>query len=136
MTTSDENDAGTDDEVELQITTSDRRLVVNHVFTGTPQNDLERGQANLYYVPVSIPFSKSELNADSIRLGIKGDDAWLPERLFLFGLDEHEGTTDEFVLPLVHLPTWSLRFVKHRPGRRSSLCYVAIVFPTSRHRLN
>jgi hypothetical protein len=109
MTTADADNAGTDDDIQLQITTSDGRLVVDHVFPDTSQDDLEQAQANLYYVPVSIPFTRAELNADSIRLSIKGDDAWLPARLFLFGLDEPEGgQPPEFVVPLVHLPDWSL----------------------------
>jgi hypothetical protein len=110
LTTADEDDAGTDDKIELQISTSDGHLVVNHVFTDTSQDDLERGQANLYYVPASIPFTRSELNADSIRLGIKGNDAWLPDRLFLFGLDDEQGNA-ESIVPLVHLPTWPFRWL-------------------------
>ncbi len=109
MITADEDDAGTDDDIELQITTIDGRLVVNHVFPDTSQDDLERAQANFYYVPVSTPFTRAELNADSVRLSILGDDAWLPARLFLFGLSEDEGgQPPEFVVPLVHLPTWPL----------------------------
>lgn len=83
--------AGTDDDIQLQITTSDGRLVVDHVFPDTLQEDMEQAQAYLYYVPVSIPFTRAELNVDSIRLSIKGDDAWLPAHLFLFGLDEPGG---------------------------------------------
>ena len=107
--TADVDDAGTDDDIALQITTIDGRLVVDHVFPDTSQADLERAQANLYYVPVMTPFSRTELNADSIRLSIKGNDAWLPNRLFLFGLSEDEtGQPPEFAVPLVHLPAWPL----------------------------
>ena len=109
VTTADVDDAGTDDDIALQITTIDGRLVVDHVFPDTSQADLERAQANLYYVPVNIPFSRTELNADSIRLSIKGSDAWLPSRLLLFGLSEDEtGQPPEFAVPLVHLPAWPL----------------------------
>jgi hypothetical protein len=109
VTTADVDDAGTDDDIALQITTTDGRLVVDHVFPDTSQADLERAQANLYYVPVMTPFSRTELNADSIRLSIKGNDAWLPNRLFLFGLSEDEtGQPPEFAVPLVHLPAWPL----------------------------
>lgn len=109
MTTADVEDAGTDDDIEFQITTIDGRLVVDHVFPDTSQNDLERAQANFYYVPVSIPFTRAELNAASIRLSILGNDAWLPARLFLFGLSADEGgQPPEFVVPLVHLPAWPL----------------------------
>lgn len=105
MTTADEDHAGTNDEFELQITTSDGRLVVDHTSTDTPQDDQERAQANLYFVPVRIPFNRSELNADSIRLRINGDDKWLPASFFLFGLDTDEGEP-EFLVTLVHLRTW------------------------------
>lgn len=109
VTTADVDDAGTDDDIALQITTIDGRLVVDHVFPDTSQADLERAQANLYYVPVSTPFNRTELNADSIRLSIKGNDAWLPSRLFLFGLSEDEtGQPPEFAVPLVHLSAWPL----------------------------
>jgi hypothetical protein len=109
VSTADVDDAGTDNDIQLQITTGDGRLVVDHIFPDTSQDDLERAQANLYYVPVTVPFSKTELNADSIRLNIKGDDAWLPDRLFLFGLsDDETGQPPEFVVPLVHFPIWAL----------------------------
>ena len=109
LVTADQEDAGTDDKIELQIVTRDGRVVVNHVFGDTAQDDLERAQANLYIVPLDnkldTPFSRDELNDDAIRLSIKGRDAWLPERLFLFGTEDI-GQPDS-VVPLVHLPVWS-----------------------------
>lgn len=82
LLTADKDNADTDDDIALQITTADGRVVVDHVFPDTSQDDLERTQANYYFVPVDIPFARSELDADSIRLSIKGDDAWIPARLF------------------------------------------------------
>jgi hypothetical protein len=109
LVTADKENAGTDDKIELQIVTSTGRLVVNHIFPDTSQDDLERGQANLYIVPLDnefdTPFSREELNDDSIRLRIIGrEDQWLPQRLFLFGTED-VGQPD-FVVPLVHLPVW------------------------------
>ena len=74
MTTADKEDAGTDDKIELRIVNSDGLLAVNHVFPDTSQSDLERAQANLYYVPVNIPFSKIELRETAIRLRILGQE--------------------------------------------------------------
>ncbi|HEX8874468.1 MAG TPA: hypothetical protein VF780_07530, partial [Nitrosospira sp.] len=117
LLTADKDNADTDDDIELQITAADGRVVVDHVFPDTSQDDLERAQANYYFVPVDIPFTRSELNADSIRLSIKGDDAWIPARLFLFGLSEPEGgQPPEFAVPLVHLPDWPLGTLSTDPG--------------------
>ena len=108
LSTADEEDAGTDNPIRLQIVTKDGRLVVDRIFQDTVQDDLEQGQANFYYVPVETTFSRPELDDKSIRLSIIGDDAWLPDRLFLFGLSDDESVpnTVEFVIPMVHLPEW------------------------------
>lgn len=117
MITADEDDAGTNDDIELRIATRDGSQVVNHVFPDTSQDDLERAQANFYYVPVDIPFRKIDLNADAIRLSISDEDAWLPARFFLFGLSEDQGgQPPEFVVPLVHLPTWPLSTLSTQAG--------------------
>lgn len=117
MITADEDDAGTNDDIELRIATRDGSQVVNHVFPDTSQDDLERAQANFYYVPVDIPFRKIDLNADAIRLSISDEDAWLPARFFLFGLSEDQGgQPPEFVVPLVHLPTWPLSTLSTKAG--------------------
>ena len=96
----------TDDPIELEVTTSDG-IAVKFEIPDTPQLDLERGQANLYSIPVSVPFSKRSLNRDSIVLRIKGSDRWLPSKLFLFGLDDAMGRP-EAIVPLVHIPNWTL----------------------------
>src|SRR3990172_352260 len=87
MLTADEDDAGTDDEIQLQITTIDGRLVLDHTITDTPQDDQERAQANMYFVPVR-PFSRRNLVSNSIRWSINGNDPWLPASFFLYGLAE------------------------------------------------
>jgi hypothetical protein len=47
------------------------------------------------------------LNNESIRLRIKGDDAWLPASFFIFGLDkELPSSFSQSVTPLVHLEDW------------------------------
>jgi len=105
VTTADEDEAGTDHTITLTITDVTGRLLLDHTFTDTFQNDLERGEANFYYIDFEGTILKSQLNEDSIRLKINGDDAWVPTSLFLFGLDRR-GETVNFVTPLVHLPEW------------------------------
>jgi hypothetical protein len=108
MLTADEDDAGTDDLIHLRVTTTDGRVVVNHPFKDTKQDDQEQGQANIYFVPVGTPFTKAELNERSIELRITGGgDKWLPASFFLFGLSEELPTFfSALVEPLVHLATW------------------------------
>jgi hypothetical protein len=120
MTTADEDDAGTDDKIEIRITTSAGTLVVAHEIPDTSQDDQEKAQANFYFVPVITPFTRNDLNDDSIRLSIKGDDAWLPNRFFLFGLDEEERDPD-FLVPLIHLPGWPFGWLStdHEEGEDS-----------------
>ena len=81
----------------------------------TPQQDQERGQANLYFVPVSSPFTKGSLNRDAISLRIGGDDAWLPVSFFLFGLDDATGRPEALV-PLVHIRNWTLGWLSTDAG--------------------
>jgi hypothetical protein len=106
LTTADQNDAGTDDTITLRITDTLGQVLVNQTFTDTPQDDLERAQANFYYADVKGAIIRTNLTDKSIELSINGNDAWLPASLFLFGLDAREGETVRFVTPLVHLPEW------------------------------
>ena len=106
MLTSDEDDAGTDDLLNLRITTLDGRVVVDHDMRDTDQDDQEQGQANMYFVPVITPFSKSELGERSIELSIRGDDAWLPASFFIFGTNDERTAFPEQPEPLVHVETW------------------------------
>jgi hypothetical protein len=103
VTTADEDNAETDDTITLKITDTLGQILVDQTFTDTPQDDLERAQANFYYVEVNGAIGKANLNDRSIQLSINGSDAWLPASLFLFGLDGREDETVKFVTPLVHL---------------------------------
>ena len=128
MTTADVDDAGTDDRIRLQITTVAGRVVVDHVLPDTSQDDLERAQANFYFAPVVSPFTRAELNADSISLSIQGRDAWLPRRLFLFGLSAAEGEQpSQFSVPLVHLPDWTLGTLSMDTGEGSPSVNLPVV---------
>ena len=106
MVTADEDDAGTDDLLNLRITTLDGRVVVDHDMRDTDQDDQEQGQANIYFVPVITPFSKSELGERSVELSIRGNDAWLPASFFIFGTNDDRTAFPEQVEPLVHVETW------------------------------
>jgi hypothetical protein len=106
MLTADVKDAGTDDLLHLRITTLDGRVVVDHDMRDTDQEDQERGEANMYFVPVITPFSKSELGEGSVELSIRGDDAWLPASFFIFGANDERTAFPEQVEPLVHVETW------------------------------
>jgi hypothetical protein len=79
-----ESDDGTDNRIALQIVANDE-LVVQHVIPDTPQDDLEPLQANLYSIPVIVPFTRDSLGIGAIRLSIDGTDMWLPQSLSLFG---------------------------------------------------
>lgn len=105
----DVEDAGTDSPINLQIVSGGAPLV-NFTFPGTPQQDQEAGQANLYFAPVPAPFTKDSLTGTSITLQINGDDMWLPSSFFLFGLDDASGRPERLV-PLVHIPSWPFGFM-------------------------
>jgi hypothetical protein len=120
LTTADEADAGTDSEIELELTFGGGRTWLQSVPKDTPQEDLERGQANFYLLS-SFGFpgepQPRRNNLDSVVLRIKGDDRWSPSSFFLFAF-EHAffeidgeisgGPRPEFVMPLVHVPNWDL----------------------------
>jgi hypothetical protein len=108
VTTKDVAEAGTDDTLELEIVNADG-TVLRQQIPATPQADLESGQANIYFLSASIPFSRRSLRTDSITLRTLGDDAWFPRRLFLFGLDgDAPSGRPVAIVPLVYLPDWTL----------------------------
>jgi hypothetical protein len=87
--------AGTDNETVLIINhpggVSD---FVHHTFTDTSQRDQQKGEANLYKLGLSdvlrfaTVLDKDFLSDSSIRIGIRGDDAWSPEHYFIWGETE------------------------------------------------
>lgn len=97
--------SGTTNSLEIQIVSNDRLVALSEV-RDTAQQDLERGGANFYTLPVIVPFTKRSLNNQSITLRIKGGmDNWRPASFFLFGLNDVAGRP-ESIVPLVHLPQW------------------------------
>jgi hypothetical protein len=112
--TSDWPDSGTDDPIQLQITAGGN-IVLQETIGDTPQIDLEEGAVNWHFRNAAIPFTRSDvLSNGGIRLSIIGTDKWLPESLFLYGLDTADGRPNE-VVHLVSIPAWNLRTLSTEP---------------------
>jgi len=94
----------TDAPLELQIV-SQGRLAVLFQIRDTPQEDLEFGEANFYTMPVIVPFTRAQLDADSITLRVLGMDDYEPLSLFIFGSDQATGRPTSLV-PLVSISNW------------------------------
>jgi len=101
MLTGNGSDDGTLNRIHLEIVRQGVP-VVSYTIPDTPQADQQRGQANLYLFPVSVPFTKGDLQADAIRLSIDGQDSWLATNLFLWGVSPKDGRPTTLV-PLVYL---------------------------------
>lgn len=107
MTTADRTDAETDSPIQLQIAAGGSILVTQQI-PDTPQDEQERGQANLYFINAPVPFTRDSVASNgSITLSILGDDAWVPASIFLFGLDTATGRPAHMV-PLVAISNWQL----------------------------
>lgn len=97
------DNAGTDSSVVLIINEGGEPVdAVHFTLPDTAQNDQEEGQANLYQIELSDEtphegrtFDPQKLNESSVRVGIRGDDAWLPGSCFVWGRQ-----TDGVIVPL------------------------------------
>ena len=95
MLTDDSDDSGTDSSIVLIINVRGGRFDVLHrTFPATEQSDQEQGQANLYEITeddfepqpfVGSTVDPQDLNASSIRIGIRGNDMWRPKSVFVWG---------------------------------------------------
>jgi hypothetical protein len=95
----------TNSTIQLQIT-SHGSVLLDYYIPDTPQWEQERAQANFYLIPVEFDaLAKNKRDDFSIRLSIKGTNAWLLERFFLFGADSIEGRINQLV-PLMYMPSW------------------------------
>jgi hypothetical protein len=135
MITADVDDAGTDDPIRLRITTADGRVVLDHVIKDTDQNDQEQGQANIYFIPVAMAFTRAELGERAIELSIESgdDDAWLPKNFFVFGLSaELPDFFSPQVEPLVQVTTWPFGWMStdEDEGRRTAILPLLPLPPT------
>jgi hypothetical protein len=102
MLTRDEEISGTDSQIALTVK-EDRADRLYHLFPDTSQNDQERGQPNLYEVPeelvLSAKIDPGRISPDRMiftGVDIRGDDAWQPERFFVWG----ERLGDGAIIPL------------------------------------
>ncbi len=78
-------DSGTNKRI-VQIINRNGTDLLHHTFPDTSQSDLEKGKANLYRVKFDEPGIEPEGFTDSsFRIGIRGNDLWRPEHLFLWG---------------------------------------------------
>jgi hypothetical protein len=118
--TADKDDAGTDSLIQLRVTISGQ-LHVSEVITDTPQKDLERGVANWYELPVQTPFTRLEFDLNGrMELEILGADAWLPESLYVFGLDTPAGRPTKLV-PLASKRIWGGLVLSRDPDEGSTI---------------
>ena len=92
METHDTDESGTDDRIVLIVNDNgiDR---LHHTFPDTSQDDQERGAGNVYEVNVTANNIESiRLSNSSIRVGIRGKDAWCPKHFFAWGEQSQGGT--------------------------------------------
>ena len=120
--TADRDDAGTDSPVRLQVIDSNGQLrmseLITNTQTDTPQDDLERGVSNWYYLPVQTPFREGDLGLTGMELEILGRDAWLPDSLYVFGLDTPVGRPTKLV-PLSSNRIWHGGVLSQDPNEGS-----------------
>lgn len=97
MLTRNEEDADTDSPIAL-VVIQDGADRLYQLFPDSPQTDQGQGGANLYEIPdtVVVPAKLSAERDLEFQLHIRGDDAWSPEVVFVWG----ELLGDEAVIPL------------------------------------
>src|SRR5687768_7389966 len=105
MLTDDSDDSGTNSPIVLIFNVTGGRFDVLHrTFPDTAQADQEQGQANLYEITeddfepqafVGATVDPQDLNASSIRIGIRGNDSWRPKSVFIWGEQK-----DGLIVPL------------------------------------
>ena len=97
------SDSGTDSSIVLIINEGGEPLdAVHFTLPDTAQNDQEEGQANLYQIALSDTtphegrtFDTQKLNDSSVRVGIRGSDAWSCGSCFVWGRSQ-----DGIIVPL------------------------------------
>lgn len=81
-------DAGTESSLNLTINVNGSDILDQNIAFQEPLNSYghtEKGNAG-FTLPIQIDsFDTNLLTDSSIRLGIRGDDAWAPQNVFLFG---------------------------------------------------
>jgi hypothetical protein len=79
--------AETDEPIVLIINDNGHDDPLHHTFQDTQQDDQERGRSKFYEVPDVGPMNidPGNLQPSSIRVGIRGEEAWIHEDFFVFG---------------------------------------------------
>lgn len=104
--TSGNDNSGTDDSIEIEITVGGTTVARREIID-SPQDDFEAGATNWYFVDVMSPFTKADVQTNGkIKMTIKGEDAWNPKRIFVYGFDTAAGRPTQIV-DLVSVPNWS-----------------------------
>jgi hypothetical protein len=116
MTTNAGIGLGTDSAMTLTAHGRGGQRLVDFTIPDTAQEDQESGQANLYFVPVDVPFTRNDLEPDAITVTTAGTDEWLPASMFLFGLDGPGEERPTFLAPLVHIRNWQLGSLSTQAG--------------------
>src|SRR6266480_3726034 len=78
--TRNKTDAGSQDLLNLTVNIGGTDIVDANIAW-----HLEQGEAYFLWNSDFAPFETNQLTDSSIRLGIRGDDLWLPEHIFFFG---------------------------------------------------
>lgn len=100
--TKDEDDAGSSDRFHLSINV-DGTDVFRHDFLlgwnlpGQGSSGLGDGQAGLEEAEPPAPFDSNKLTNSSVRLGLRGDDAWAPKHVMLIGRAQADFTPGRFL---------------------------------------
>ena len=109
------SDIETESDIKLQIAASGQ-LMLDQKIT----HDLDEYRAYWHFLKVEQPFTRADIaSKGAIHLSILGTDAWLPMRVFVFGLDTEEGRPGE-VVTLSAIPKWDLGWLSTDPSEGAS----------------
>ena len=112
LVTSNEDDAGTDSLIELEIKVGQNVVFQRSYPLGggdTPQDDLEQNAHNWYFQTPQVPFTRGDVRSNGeIKLRILGDDAWLPRQVFVYGFDTIGFPRPTAIVPLASIPNWDM----------------------------
>ena len=105
------SDIDTDSDIRLQIAASGQLMLDKKI-----THDLDQVRAYWHFLEVERPFTRADIaSKGAIHLSILGTDAWLPMRVFVFGLDTEEGRPNE-VVTLSAIPKWDLGWLSTDPS--------------------
>lgn len=92
---------GTTSPVDLQLKGEGGRVLAEWTISDANDNPsrLDSGGADVLRLPLGATITRAQLR--SVTLRIRGDDAWVLQDLFLFGLDT-AGERPRLVVPLGH----------------------------------